>query len=341
MSNVVYQSVERTPKGAVFARYCRVLGRNEGRYTEAAKEVEISKLYKDTPQVLHALKSFFDPSAVPFETSAIARDFFALYREKSVVGQLKDRFFPMLFFKQNLIEPQTPPEPVWTTDGVFAPVTNYHPTDVYYARSHKNGLIIVLRDELLNLDGSDVDKIVSANLIGQCAAAIDATFLGDSEPSELSPGGIFFNAPTVTSSGTDVDSVRDDLSAMCNMLRSWKDVAWFMQPKTFSKLCSMGFVDFGASKSHLLGREVIQSTSCPAQIGLVDVGSVLLADEGKTAFDYGRSANVTYKTLNEDGEEISGVLKLYQEGYVAFKVTRYVSWHRPHTESAVSMAVEY
>jgi hypothetical protein len=337
-----YAEVLRNPRGLSFGQYCKYLARHKGNFVYAAAEAMQDKAAERTPTVAHTLKNFF---SAPFETSHEARDFFEAYRPKALLGQMQDRFAPAVFFEPNIVESATPAF-TWIDESAKIPVVNINPYDQPIIKSYKVASIVLLSNGFVYLSGNNIPLIIARVMSSSAAFAVDSTFLSADASSDGSPGGIFYDSPVVTASSepggiSDAVIVGGDLSAMCGALQTWRDPIWVMQPKTLARLASLNTVEFGNAQPRIFGFPVFTTTASPNQIALIDIGSILLADDGKTGVDYSESATVTLNIAAPDADPDYQKLSLFQGSLCAFKLIREIGWRKLHMASAVKMDVVY
>jgi len=323
----VYERIEKTRKGSATARYCRIMSRSRGGEPMAIKLIEAERLYRDTPQVAYTIKNFLD---TPFESSPVARDFYELWRERSLIGRLKDKFQLAIPQKPILVEPVDAPESVWISEGAMMPVSNFKPFSEDILQVKKNGVIAIIPEALTMLDGMNVDVIVSNNLVNQCVQAIDKHFLSAAPETDAQPAGILCGAPSVTLSGGTKAELVSTFEAMAGKLESWKSPVWITNPPSFARLAALGLIDFSSGRDRLLGTEIFQSTSCPCKIVLADLNGIFLADDGRTHIDTSGVADIAYM----DGEDRK-IINLFQSGYVGYRILRYINWHVARENSVI------
>jgi len=322
-----YESTERVPKGASVGRYCRTMSRSRGGELMAATLIESQKLYRDSPGVLYTLKNFLKS---PFEFSPVARDFYALWRERSLVGRLKDRFQTAIFEKPILAEPTDAPESVWISEGAMMPASNFLPFSENVLLVKKNGVLAIVPEDLIHLDGADVDKIFSNILVGQSAASVDRHFLSAAPETDAQPAGIFNGAPSVILSGQTKVEIVSTLEAMAAKLGSWKAPVWITNPAIFARMAALGLIDFSSGRDRLIGIDIFQSTNCSGKIVLADLAGILLADDGRTHIDTSGVSDITYV---ENG--VKKTINLFQQGYIGYRISRYINWHVARENSVI------
>lgn len=332
-------TVSVLPKGTGIVRYLRCLAMNEGRITSAVDQAE---QYRDTPAVGLTLKAIVNPMLAngnPLSAYGLAQEFFELYRSASLVGRLMGFFRPAVFKTLMPVEEDSLSNPAWIPEAGMIPVRAFR-FDQTYIDPFLMGMITVVSKQLLARSTPSADSIVRRILVSAAAKFVDSEFLSTSEPEAgVSPGGVCYGAQTHSTTGSTAAAIAADLSSMAAKLETWAYPIWAMKPKTFSTLAAYKLIEFLPGGPLLCGFPVFHTQASPAQIALVDAGSILLADEGASTIDYADEASIT---MGDGGSpESERALSLYNSDLAAFRVERQISWQRPNSGSAVSMAVNY
>lgn len=101
----------------------------------------------------------------------------------------------------------------WVGESKAIPVTTLDFSDVTLSRS-KVAAIAVISKELIQDSSPSAEMLVRDGLVNASAQRIDATFLGTAPASGATPAGILNGAATVSSAGSDGDSVRSDIAGL-------------------------------------------------------------------------------------------------------------------------------
>jgi len=327
-----YGEFERLPVGTGISRYIKMLGRYNGDFVNAAAAAEVDKRLDDTPGVSMSLKAGAAFVSNPLVPSGLQREFFELFRSASIFGTLRDRFSPGVFTNflvPTLIESDSPISGAWVSQSGPSPICVIPEFGEHRMKPHKISFIIVFNDEILKDATLGSGRVVSRILARTTASAIDSCFLSDAAPTDDSPAGICFDAPSVNMTGSSKVEIQTALSDMCEKLETWRDPIWFMSPAVFSRLALQETADFTGERGRLCGYDVV-TTTCTDKIILADVGSVLLADDGVSTIDYSNDANISAEVNGETKRVL-----LFQDGQSAFRITRTINWYRPRESSVV------
>jgi hypothetical protein len=330
--------VYANPKGTSLSRYIAALVMTRN-IVDAARYAE---RWPDSPAVKLAFAK-----AVSEQTTAdgltefgISSELFELYRSTSIVGQLSGRMRPTPFMIQVPRELDSGVVSQWIPESNEKPVRAFS-FDQVGLQPYKTGTIVVLSKLLAQFSKPSAEQVIRTILVNGIAAFIDAEFLGDAAPVIAeSPGGICYNQETHGSTGATEAQIRADLAAMGALLESWRYPVWVCRPKSFMHMASLGIIDFLPAGPLLCGFPIIWTNASPAQLALIDFGSVLLADDGKSDIMVSEHSMVKM----DDGNSPSSAqdVSLWQSNLVGIRCERFISW-QPGTADimAVKMTVTY
>jgi hypothetical protein len=158
------------------------------------------------------------------------------------------------------------------------------------------------------------------------------------------PASITNGAESVISTGSGSAQILIDLQGMIAKLGSFQAPFWVMRPSTAAFIAASSSTLFPLIKAtpdggFLCGIPVLNSMNSPAQITLLDADDVQFADDDQVDIQAAQHASV----LMDDGQSPASqrTVSLFQEGLVAIRSERTVSWKRGHDDSVVCMTVAY
>ncbi len=331
-----------TRGGNSFARFVRCLAMADGRFSEAA--IVAKDLYPGQSNIGMTLKAYVGPLAMgsnPLADYGIGKDFFEAFRAASIVGQLSTFMRPTPALVNVPTEVEAAVNAAWVGEGAMIPVrqATLGSTSI---PPYKLAAIVAVSAELAKLGGDAAVETLRQILVGGVAQAIDGTFLSsDALVSGTSPAGVGNSGQTHVSTGGTAAQIQADLSAMGAKLDTWRNPVWVMRPGTSLHITATApaLVDFSGENPRLCGLPVFTSPASPAQIMLLDAGSVLYFDEGESEIHVSESA--TLQMGDGGSPESEEIVSLFQEDILAIRIIRHLSWSRPSTGSAVVMTVAY
>jgi hypothetical protein len=88
---------------------------------------------------------------------------------------------------------------------------------------------------------------------------------------------------------------------------------------------------------------IYTSLGSPQQIALVDIGSIIVADDGvEVSVERDVTAEMSDAPVAEESPITGAILKsFWQSNLIGMKVSRTISWVRPTSSSVVTMQVGY
>lgn len=234
----------------------------------------------------------------------------------------------------------------WIPEGGSKPAQALSFGDSLELEEYKMAMLVAISQELVRMSTPAALAVIRRILVDSVAAFIDSEFLSDSAPvTGESPGGIFNGQQTRVSTGGSAAQITADLNAMLLKLTSWRNVFWIMQPTTAAAIANASAVQFPNIRAtqpdggFLSGLPVLISSNSPKQIGLLDFGGVVLADEGSSRIDVTDQATVV---LDDNvSPATTSLVSLWQANKVGVRVERYISWAAANDSIGVLMSVAY
>jgi hypothetical protein len=150
------------------------------------------------------------------------------------------------------------------------------------------------------------------------------------------PASITNGATAITSTGSTAAQITADIYALLAAVTGGPRL-WIM-PETTAAHVAGAFGAAAALPSSLLGIPVIISDNSPAQITLLNVSQILLADEGLFDVSVSTQASVAMDTAPDDTMALTS---FFQHNVVGIKTLRWLNWLRGHEDAVAYMAVTY
>lgn len=306
--------------------------------------------------IVHALKAAVDAVSQAdygVRISPIAIDFVNATRPLTFIGRMPGvHRVPML---TRMVNQTTGTVAAFVGEGDPMPVTSAVFDAPTLLRPAKVGAIAVTTTELAQMSTPSAEAVLIADMTGAVVQGIDREFIDPSiAPTDERPGSIFYGAPSVASSGSTLGAVDADLAALIRCLTdenvSLDNAVFLMHPNTATHLAQLrgtggaaAFPDIGPKGGRLLGIDTLTSAAIePAGspgariIGLVDQGSVLLADEGRAEFTVSTTGALQLNTAPSSGWQ--PLVSLWENGLAAVKVTRWIRWQRRRDAGAAYLS---
>jgi HK97 family phage major capsid protein len=347
-----------------FTRFAIALMRARGDVVMAA---EFAKKWDAQPEIAKRIKSLIDPGSTsnpawggvlaPVDT--VASEFVALLRPATVIGRMLG-FRPAVF--NTRMPTQTAGASVgWVGQRMSAPASSLA-FDEATLMTSKLGGIVVISDELARSSDPAAELIIQSDLIAATAEFSDVQLLDPTivEVADTSPASITNGAPTFVSSGSDMDSIEDDLKLLVGSLNDagirFLAPYFIMRPSTALHLATLRdvasggqrlFPDMGVLGGRIWGIPVLVSANVPVDVEtphasyvvLVDAAEMLLADGG-IELDASKHASVQLKTDPATGAQT--LVNLWQKNMVGTRITRFIRWQMRRTGAvAVLSGVNY
>lgn len=350
MGGMITQPISSLPQGTAFARFVQLLARNKG---SAWLSLPAAEKYTDSPTVALALRAAVEASttgtAAPLTDYGVSREFLELLSAVGFVEKLKGRMFRVPFNAKSPTE-STAPSANWVAEAAPVPVTSSAFGSVTLD-THKLGCVITLTAELIQQSGPPAESVIIRLLRNILAFTTDRKFLDATIAgvTDQNPSGITYGTTPIVTTGSTSAAIATDLSAMTNALVTWRDPVWIMLPKTLAYLNSRNdgnLLFYAGQQPMLLGLPVYTTLGSPAQITLVDVGSIAVAYDNALDVDTSRQATLEMDSAPAVGgqspiTDLGSLKSLWQNNYVAIKILRKISWQRAQTGCVVYMNVTY
>jgi hypothetical protein len=101
----------------------------------------------------------------------------------------------------------------------------------------------------------------------------------------------------------------------------------------------LDLISYAGAQPMFSGFPIYWSEGSPAQLMLIDLGAVLLADDGQSNIDIAEHATIVL----DDGQSplSTSTVSLFQSSMVAVRVERFISWLAAHDHAVVVMPVTF
>ena len=335
--------IKALPKGTALARFAKAIAATRN----MDEAIDVSAQWSTTPAARLTLKAASESGAVAsgnwgaaLASYGLSDEFYELFRDASIVGRLSSRMARVPFNIATPTETSGGSQAQWVGEGISKPVGAFV-FSTTTLESFKATLIIVISQALARHSTPSAEATVSRILTNSTAAFIDSEFLSsDAAIAGTSPGGIGAGQQTQASSGATAALIAADVSAMGGKLGSWGDPVFITRPKSFMHMAALGLITFLADGTALLsGMPIFWTSNSPAQLLLLDLAGVMLADDEESSISRATQATI----LMDDGTSptVTTEVSLWQNNLSALKVERFVSWDAATTATAVVMPVSY
>jgi HK97 family phage major capsid protein len=347
--SIVFPLKPKIEPGIRLARAASALLRAKG---DRMMAIELSKSYKDTPEVELFLKAAVAPATTTDPTWAgplvpttnITGEFIELLRPATVIGRV-----PGL-----RTVPFNAAVPMQTGGGTYNWVGEAKPKPVTAAAYgtarlsvSKAAGIIVLTDELARLSVPSAEALIRDEMIKGIAGFLDQQFL---DPAVALLAGV--HPASITNGTVAIPATADPLNDIHTLL-GWFVTAGIplsglvvvMSPTNAlvlaTKKNAMGAPEFpgmSVTGGTLLGGiTVLTSSVVGTNIVAFDPSYILIADEGGVSIDVSREASVQMDSAPMDPADATTVyVSLWQNNLIGLRAERYINWNR-----AVLTAVKY
>jgi capsid protein len=181
----------------------------------------------------------------------------------------------------------------------------------------------VLSLEALKLSGADV--LLRAYLTNAVAERIDKTIASsDAEVSDESPAGLASNAIAISSSGSSVAQVANDLRSMIDAMAgrvSLNAATWILSPQSWAHF---RLLKIGDADNTLAGFPVVSSSAADGTVMLLAASYLSVANNGPVTITSSQQATITVPSDNTSGQ---GVVSLWQQNLIALRAEAFVNWN--------------
>jgi hypothetical protein len=330
--------ISSVPRGTALSRYVAALILSKNPKAAA----DYSERWRDTP----AVRLTFAKAVTAQDTDdglaeyGIGQELFEFYRAASLVARFSEFMRPTPLRVKVPIELNSGAVSAWVSQSGWKPLRALS-FDRVVLDQFKTATVVVISQELARFSKPSAEATIRQILVNGVSTFIDSHFLSDAAAvADESPAGILYGQEAHGSTGSTEAQIRADLAAMGALLETWRYPVWVCKPKSFMFLASLGIIDFLPGGPLLCGFPIMHTTASPQQLALIDAGTILLADDGKSDISIAEHATITM----DDGASPASTQEvgLWQTNQVAVRVERFINW-APGTADvmAVKMAVSY
>lgn len=326
--------------GTAFVRYAMALAATKTA-RGAAEYARRQSSWKTTPGTLLALDAAVTAQDTDDVISqyGIAAEFYMLFQQASLIGRLAAQMRPAPFRVKVPAEDSSGTNCAWIAESGLKPIITLSMQSLAL-EEYKMALIVAISQELARMSKPSAETAIRQILVANVSRFVDAQFLS----SNIGiigerPAGIGYGQQTQASSGATAQNIATDVSSMGSKLGSWGRPTWLTRPRTFQYLAALDLISYAGTQAMFSGFPIYWSEGSPAQIMLLDLNAVLLADDGRSAIDIATHATITLD--NGASPASAATVSLFQNNLVALRVERYISWLAGHNAAAVVMPVSY
>jgi HK97 family phage major capsid protein len=330
--------VSALPRGTALSRYIMALASTRS-IVEAR---DYSQKWRDSP----AVRLTFDNAtseqslaADPLAEYGISQEFFLLFQAASLVGKLSAQMRPSPFRTKIPAEDSSGTECAWVAESGLKPAAALSLTNIEL-NEYKLALLVAISKELSRMSKPAAEQVIRRILVANVARFIDQEFLSSAAGVVgESPAGIGNAQQSQVSSGATAANIASDVSSMGSKLGSWSAPVWITRPRTFMYLAVLDLIAYAGGVAMFSGFPIYWSEGSPAQIMLIDLNAIAIADEGRSEISVAEHATITL----DDGVSPSSALTvgLFQNNMIALRVERFISWLAGHDAAVVVMPVAY
>ncbi|MGF6839889.1 hypothetical protein QF001_003756 [Paraburkholderia youngii] len=253
--------------------------------------------------------------------AGIAENFLALVGEYSIIDRI-DEVMPDTFHR---VVPYRPVLTGGATTAAWIPEAMIIPMgeagfEIERIPAKKVAGLLVVTEELARVFAPRADRILGGELARALADEVTRTFLSDDAPSNASPGGIFYGASEIAGTG---DIGQDVVNLLAEFTGDLESAVLVCSPLAGAAFAKAGEDEAGALGGYVLGIPFVTSTHMAGSvIGLVDVGQVILAEDG-VGLDTSTHASVT---ASASGTGPATLVSLWQSNLVGVRAIQYINW---------------
>lgn len=366
-----YRVTTNEPKlepGVAFARAAKCLALGSIQHQNA---IEIAQtLYKGQQNIIAtvhrlvtkapvAAATTTDPTwAGPLvgEESSVYADFIEYLRPRTILGRFGNNGIPSLRrvpFRTRLIGQTSGGAGYWVGEGQAKPLTKFDFAGTSIPPL-KVANIAVATMETVRDSSPSADLIIRDQLVAALQERLDIDFFdpAKTEVANVSPASITNGAPSIPSTGTDPDSIAQDIKNLFGVFIAANNAptsgVWIMSSVTALSLSLMlnplgqsAFPNITMNGGTLAGLPVITSEYVPSYtdggiVALVNASDIYLADEG--GFDVSMSTEASLQmsdTPDNPPTATTVMVNLWQHNLVGFRAERTINWDR-RRDSAVA-----
>lgn len=357
---VQVKSEEKLEKGIEFARYVMCLAAAKGQLSSAL-EIAKNKLPNST-RIINTLKAAVAGGTTSDATWAsplveynqFAGDFVEYLRPQTIVGQFGQNGIPSLRkipFNVHIRGESSGGSGYWVGEGKPIPLTKSDFTDVNLGWA-KVANIAVLTADLLRFSNPSAEALVRDMLAKALIAKLDTDFVDPTKAvsAGVSPASVTNGVTAVTSSGNDVDAVREDVKILMNAFiaaRITPTAGVWIMPNTVALALSLMTNAFGQREfpeitmlgGKFMGLPVIASEYVPtptagANVILANASDIWLADDDQVLVDASREASLQMldnpTNASSDGTATT-MVSMFQTDSIALRAIRTINWKKRRT----------
>ena len=268
-----------------------------------------------------------------------AAEFFALVREKSLLGRIPGlRRVPL---RIRMISAATGVTAAWVGEGLAIPVSNAS-YDEGNLEPRKVAALCVVTEELARSSDPSAELVIRNDMIAAIAAAIDLTFIDptNSGTPGVKPASVTNGAPSIASSGDGAADIRELIAGFPGDLER---AVLIGSPATFAVLSDPFLLPgLGVRGGQALGIPAIPSTAAGSTLALIDPDGIAVA-EGDMDLRTSREAVVEMKS-DPAGSAITPTgaqtVSLWQTDSVGILAHKIVNWEvaRPSVQTVTGVA---
>lgn len=220
----------------------------------------------------------------------------------------------------------------------------------------KMAAITVLSDRNIRYSSPSSDMLIRDELARMIIELEDDTFIAPNNNGSpnVKPEAITYLAPSIVSTGTDLDDVDLDVrSIMAKFTAAENRLSsgvWIMSEDNAIALSllrnSLGMLAFGGITKEggmFMNLPVITSTSAGTNVVLVNAQDIYYADEGGVQVDASRETAIEMKNqgnLSQDGSAGTGasLVSMFQNNMVAIRAEKTVNWKRRRSSAVAYLS---
>lgn len=350
-----------TRKQLAFARVvkARLVAAGDPMAAEAYAEGR-GATWSTTPEVLDVLKAATtavttaDAASLPAER-ILAAEFLELVRARSITGRMDLRRVPLNVM---MIGATISPSAGWVGENMPAPLSAAGLAS-FSLQPFKLRSDVVLTSELVRASTPQADVLMAHEMAAALAAAEDRRFIDPLYPAveDVQPASVTSGLSANTSAGTSAANILADLESIFDTFDgsdgSLDSAVLLLHPKSARSLAKLQgssggnlFPSIGVRGGTVWGMPCLVSSALehagsPGErfAAVVDPQRVLYAEEPIIEVEVGRHVSMQMDDAPSSGA--STQISLWQQGLVAMRATRWVTWKTAGTASAVLVGMAW
>jgi HK97 family phage major capsid protein len=342
-------TVSLAQQGLAGFRYTKAEVIGGGNPLEAAAFGEgKAREWANTPEVGRALKANVDAlssggNADLVVPMPIKNDFLPVIRARTVLNKIPGlRQVPA---NVSMLKVTAGAATAWAAEGAPRPISKFQMDRVALMYDKVCSTIVTSR-ELLVASGVVAELAFGNELAAGVAAFTDKAFLDpsfDAIPGTR-PASISFGLPSISSTGTSLAAVVQDLRALfANFVAAdgaLESAVLIMAPRTALAMAqltgtggALAFPNLGVKGGTVYGIQTLTTSACIADgspgetfMVLLDPAQILIADDGGLRIKSSRAASMQMSDAPAAGSQ--SLVNLWQNGLVAIGIDRQITWKR-------------